>query len=216
MRKIFLLTLMAATFAACGKITKGKLEGEWDVKHYIEAKSTQTNGAYSVMTTTHNGNNLSVTEPGLPAERYLILEHSFDFKKDGTWTSRKVTQKKGFDVIDFFEFKEVIVLTDKGTWSFVKNKPEEAKGKDNMIFMTYQSGHKSTEIVSIEEGYDFSFSSEEDITYDENLDVIYFNVNDATNKKMTLKSKETKDNVDPDHGTINKLRLVEMKMEVKK
>lgn len=202
--------LMAATFASCNKVTKNKLEGKWEVNHYIQMTANEVNGLFAVTTTNHNGNSYSLTEPGLPKIDALVKEHIYTFHKNGTWTSHLVTTARSFDPDDYFEIKKTVETTTTGSWSLVKNKPNESKGKDNLILMTFIKEDISTSTISLDPDFPMSSTTSSSETFDESKEKLYMETISSTNKELKLKDYNRQDDVITSTGSENRIRLLEV------
>lgn len=144
------VALLSVLLVSCGKTTKGKLVGEYDVvslnyssvytsPNYKEVTSESfANGIYAYSYQEYEDGELdySNTKDG------KVESHTFTIKKDGTW-ERKLNYHLDYSS----DFKTVFTISESGTWSFMtKNKSDEFKKNERVIFNVTSSYYKESDV----------------------------------------------------------------------
>ncbi len=137
MSKVFFTAALSLSIIACGKTTKGKLDGEWTVSSY-ESINTETGvGSTETSTEKHDGSTLTTTHTigSLTNQKTAkVLQHDINFKKDGTYSF--VYQTEETKTVGGITTVTNETTNNEGVWNFVgTNKSEEFK-KNERIALT--------------------------------------------------------------------------------
>ncbi len=184
--KLVLSSLLIVGLAACGKTTKGKLEGEWTVSNYNSTitHSTIQPATTSVMTVSHNGATQTIVNNGITTTE-KVLAHTYNFKKDGSWSSVYTIEKN--QTAGGLSIKIVEDVTTEGNWNFVaKNKTEEFK-KNERVLMTTSS--ETTKVTNTANGVTTTAIDKE--TYATQQGGAYFTVENSSKKELILVEEDS-------------------------
>ena len=152
------IALLAGAMTSCGKTTKGKLSNDWKFESFnIKSVDTQENGDYTVGTATSSGSTITITaqefsngsSSPMVSSTGTVTDPTFKINKDGTW---RIDRTLSFtDNSTVGETKTTTsVQMDSGTWSFIgKNKEEDFKKNERVLFNTLATSNNSTEVKTI-------------------------------------------------------------------
>jgi len=150
---LFVAALGAGTMSSCKKSNKGKLSGEWKIASF-DMTSSNTSGDPAVTTTdvTTSTDGAAVTQVSsstatgstTTTTNGTIATATWTIEKDGTWTMVMDMTWSGSET--GYTWSSQSVETTTGTWAFVgKNKTEDLKRNERVIFNTLTSASSSTD-----------------------------------------------------------------------
>jgi len=173
---VALTTLAGSTMVSCGKSTKGKMDGEWNVD---SIKTTETDGSSSDSFSI-DGTSLTITNTSggsTSTSTGTVEMATWNIKKDGTWdreVSFTVTQSGS---------SQKSTLKSSGNWDF-QGGVGEYKKNERVVFSTLSE--TTTNVTTI--GGSSSTSTSTDTYLDgENSEI--FTITESKKKSLALESK---------------------------
>ena len=211
MKKLILSTLSIALIAggmtSCGKSSTGKMSNDWTVDSY-EMKDVETAANGNTTTTTtkisdgtmtqtttssQSPSSSTTTTANVPTAEYTI-------KKDGTWSSA-VTMVNTLNPTATVSIVTTRTETTSGTWAFVgKNKDEDFKKNERVIFNTLQSTSTETTATTTGSTTNTSTSSDTD-TYMTGDNVTIYTITESKKKELQLTSEAKQTNTSSSSGS---------------
>lgn len=185
MKKILLFvavaTLASGTMVSCGKSSKGKMEGEWNLDS-MSNTSTSSNGS-STSTSTMSVEGTTITQSQTSGgttvtQTGVVNSSSFKINKDGTW-ERMISYT--FSGTGYSNTK---TITSSGTWDFAKGVSDDYKKNERVIFCTLSESSKEDNTV----GSSTTSSTDTD-TYLDGENTQVFVITESKSKSLSMEAK---------------------------
>lgn len=189
------IALLAGGISSCAKSSKGKISNDWKVDSYeVKTVDTENNGDQTITTTTMSGNTVTTKTEDVSngsstttTQSGTLNSATFKIEKNGTWTMMRdysFTSTPSPNVTVTSKYVE----TESGTWSFIdKNKEEEFKKNERVLFNTLSSTSTTTSVTSIGNNSNTSTSTDTD-TYMTGENTMIYTVTESKKKELKLTS----------------------------
>lgn len=179
---VALTTLFAGTIASCGKSTKGKMDGEWNVDSY-KATSTSASGSNSSSSIlTIEGTSItyiSTTNSVTTTENGTVDIAEWNINKDGTWD-----RELAFTIISNGVTRKT-VLVSSGNWAF-QSKIGEYKKNERVAFSVLSESTTVTSTIGSS-----SIIESESATYLDGENNEVFVITESKKKELAMELKKS-------------------------
>ena len=146
MKKILLFAVAAAlvsgTMVSCGKSTKGKMEGAWNLDSMSSTETSTSGGSTSTSTMSINGTVVTQTSTSGGSTSTItgvVNTASFTINKDGTWDRVMSLTFAGSG------YSNTVAITSSGNWDFAAG-VGELKKNERVIFSTLSESTVNTDV----------------------------------------------------------------------
>lgn len=136
--------LITGSMVSCGKSTKGKMAGEWNIDSYVSNSTDTNNGSTDSENVNATGGTVTITSTSggtTTTQTGTFSNATYTIAKDGTWSNSMTVSFTeniwGTDVTT------TQIMIASGTWDFLKG-IGEFKKNERVVFNTLSSSTTET------------------------------------------------------------------------
>lgn len=148
MKKAFLFVagaaLVTGSMVSCGKSTKGKMDGEWNIDSYVSNSSDTWGGNTDTESVNATGTTVTITSTSggnTDTQTGTFSNASYTIAKDGTWSNAMTVSF--IENIAGTDVTTTNTMIASGTWDFLKG-IGEFKRNERVVFNTLSSTETQT------------------------------------------------------------------------
>lgn len=205
-----LLLIGGALVTSCGKTTKGKLSGEWNLDSW-ERTDTYSQGSYNseteFMITGTDVEIVQTVNGDVETKTGEVDEASWTINKDGTWdrvleyTTTEVDEDQIFGQTYTYTTVRNTRTTESGTWTFLSGIEDDYKKNERVVFHTTMSEEEVKTDVTTDDGSSSTTTSSNESTESTYLTgemSEIFKVSESSRKELILTSEGESEVTDTD------------------